>query len=130
MKKPEYVELSEVGNEAPLKTPRGLNEVIASLSNSLTMCAASRISSAPSFEDRGSPSESLDSGIQFLVFSSRFSDCIVLGHDPDQGWTSETTRCDHRDGGGEPQWHREHRVLRGYLDREKRDSTHYAFRSV
>jgi hypothetical protein len=69
MKKPTYVELSETGNEAPLTTPRGLDEVIASLSNSLTMCAASGISSAPSLEDRGSPSESLDSGIQFSVFS-------------------------------------------------------------
>ncbi len=27
MKKPKYVELSEIGNEAPLKTPRGLDEL-------------------------------------------------------------------------------------------------------
>ncbi len=40
MKKPTYVDLSETGNEAPLKTPRGLDEVIASLSSSLTMCTA------------------------------------------------------------------------------------------
>jgi hypothetical protein len=48
---------------------------------------------------------------KFLVFGYRFSDCIVLGHDSDQGWTSEATRGDHGDGGGEPQWGGEHCLL-------------------
>jgi hypothetical protein len=79
-------------------------------SNSLTGRAASGMPSAPSFERRGAAS-GLNSGSQFLVFAYRFSDCIVLGHDSDQGWTSEATRGDHGDGGGEPQWGGEHCLL-------------------